>query len=93
MRRSAGHRATGAGGNVVEVEDKLGKNRVGVNLMAPVFEGASFWACLMRSVGYSVLVMPLIPLVWNPNILCVIRGLQFRVKHCRRGNNNPCIEL
>ena len=61
--------------------------------MAPVFEGAGFWACLMRSVGYSVLMMPLIPLVWNSNILCVIRGRQFRVKHCRRGNNNSCIEL
>jgi phage replication-related protein YjqB (UPF0714/DUF867 family) len=60
---------------------------------APVFEGSSPGGCLLRGVGYSLLVMPLIPLAWVPPITCEIKRLMFRIRNCRRGNTDPCIEL
>ena len=47
----------------------------------------------MRRAGFSVLVMPLLALAWVPSILCEIRRLLFRIRNCRRGNSDPCIEL
>lgn len=57
---------------------------------APVFDGSNFWTCLMRSIGYSVQA---ISRAEAPSIPCEIRSLLFRIRNCRRGNNDPCIEL
>ena len=57
---------------------------------APVFEGAGFWACLMISVGGSVLAMSRAGV---PSIPCEIKRLLFRIRNCRRGNTDRCIEL
>jgi hypothetical protein len=61
--------------------------------IAPVFEGSDAWACPFKSLGYIAMAIPLLALAWIATIPCVVKGLLFRVKHCRRGNNNPCIEL
>jgi hypothetical protein len=37
--------------------------------------------------------MSLILLARAPSIQCEIKGLQFRIQHCRKGNTDPCIEL
>ena len=60
---------------------------------APVFGGSGAGGCLLRGVGYSLLVMPLIPLAWVPPITCKIKRLVFRIRNCRSGNTDPCIEL
>lgn len=57
---------------------------------APVFEGSNSWTCLMRGIGDSVRAMSRGGV---GSIPCEIRRLLFRMRNCRRGNNNPCIEL
>jgi phage replication-related protein YjqB (UPF0714/DUF867 family) len=60
---------------------------------APVFEGSSAWECLVRSIGNGVLMLPLLAVAWLPSIPCEIRRRRFRLRNCRRGNADPCIEL
>ncbi len=60
---------------------------------APVFKGSSAWACFFKSLGYSVLVMMLIPLAWVSSTKCEINRLLFRRRNCHKGNTGPCIEL
>ena len=57
---------------------------------APVFKGSNSWTCLMRSIGDSVLLMSR---AGSPSIPCEIKRLRFRIRNCRRGNTDPCIEL
>jgi hypothetical protein len=57
---------------------------------APVFEGSSARACFMRSVGDSV---PVMSRAGVPSIPCEIKRLLFRIRNCRGGNTDPCIEL
>jgi hypothetical protein len=57
---------------------------------APVFEDSNSWTCLMRSIGDSVLVMSRAGV---PSIPCEIKRLLFRIRNCRSGNTDPCIEL
>ncbi|MGH7908961.1 MAG: hypothetical protein ACRENW_03810 [Thermodesulfobacteriota bacterium] len=57
---------------------------------APVFEGSNPWTCLMRSIRDSVVVMSRAGV---PCIPCEIKRLLFRIRNCRRGNTDPCIEL
>lgn len=42
---------------------------------ASVFEGSSAWACLFKSLGYSVLAVLLMLLAWVPSIPCKIKRL------------------
>jgi phage replication-related protein YjqB (UPF0714/DUF867 family) len=57
---------------------------------APVFEGSNFWTCLMKSVGDSLLATSRVGV---SSIPCEIKRLLFRIRNCRRGNIDPCIEL
>jgi len=57
---------------------------------APVFEGSSAPACIFKSLGYSALA---ILLGRAPSITCEIKRLLFRIRNCRKGNTDPCIEL
>jgi hypothetical protein len=57
---------------------------------ASVFEGSNFRTCLMKSVGDSLLATSR---SWAPSIPYEIRHPQFRMRNCRRGNTDPCIEL
>jgi phage replication-related protein YjqB (UPF0714/DUF867 family) len=60
---------------------------------APVFKGSSAWACLFKSLGNIMMLMPLIPLAWVLSTKCEIKRRQFRIRNCRKGNTDPCIEL
>jgi len=57
---------------------------------APVFEGSSAPSYVLKSLGYSALA---ILLGRAPSIPCEIKRLLFRIRHCRNGNTDPCIEL
>ena len=57
---------------------------------APVFEGSSAPSCVLKSLGYSALA---ILLGRAPSITCEIKRLLFRIRNCRSGNTDPCIEL
>jgi phage replication-related protein YjqB (UPF0714/DUF867 family) len=58
--------------------------------VAPVFKGSNAWACLFKSLGYSALA---ILLGRAPSVTCEIKRLLFRIRNCRGGNTDPCIEL
>ncbi|HEV2667172.1 MAG TPA: poly-gamma-glutamate hydrolase family protein [Blastocatellia bacterium] len=58
--------------------------------VAPVFTASSAWACLFKSVGASALA---ILLGRAPSVTCEIKRLLFRIRHCRAGNTDPCVEL
>jgi hypothetical protein len=30
---------------------------------------------------------------WIPSVMCTIKQLLFRIRHCSEGNDNPCREL
>jgi hypothetical protein len=64
---------------------------------APVFEGSSPLTCLLLSILYLLLLLALIVVLiftlGNRAVLCAIRQLQFRLKHCRNGNTDPSIPL
>jgi len=60
---------------------------------APVFEASGPAACFLRSIGNGMLVAPLFALAWLPPVPCEIRRRLFRIRNCRRGNSDPCIEL
>lgn len=55
-----------------------------------MFKRSNSWTGLFKSLGYSVMVMPLIPLA---STKCAIKRLGFRIRNCRKGNTDPCIEL
>jgi hypothetical protein len=60
---------------------------------APVFEGHGAFTCLLLTLVYLLVIVALIPLIWLPPIRCIVRQLLFRTRNCRRGNDDPCIDL
>ncbi|MEW5768542.1 MAG: poly-gamma-glutamate hydrolase family protein [bacterium] len=60
---------------------------------APVFEGAKGLACLGTIIGYIILLIFLLLLIWIPGVFCVFKGVLFRIAHACTGNSDPCIEL
>src|SRR5438477_2636655 len=64
---------------------------------APMFKPAGFLACLIR----TMLAILLLPFLWiaflvsggSRAVMCEIKRLQFRIKHCGRGNSDPAIDL
>lgn len=60
---------------------------------APVFRGANWLICLLRAIAYVVLLAVLLLFAWIPSIWCLIKQILFRVKHCGKGNTDPCVEL
>ena len=57
---------------------------------APVFEGSDSWTCLMTGIGDGVQAISRGGVSCIP---CQIKRLLFRIRNCRRGNTDPCIEL
>lgn len=60
---------------------------------APVFAASSPLVCLVRAIVYLLLIVVLLLLIWIPGVRCLIKQLLFRVRHCGRGNSDPCIQL
>lgn len=64
---------------------------------APVFKRSSAFACLIFSIiNLLILLILYILLIFSLGsraILCKIRQIQFRIKHCRQGNSDPTIPL
>jgi hypothetical protein len=63
---------------------------------APVFRESSPFFCLLLAIlnGIALLFLLLIFLFTrNPGILCAIRRIQYRLKHCGEGNSDPGIVL
>jgi len=61
--------------------------------VAPVFEASSPFACMWMNVSRLMLIILLMMLAWIPGVMCAIRKLQFQMKYCTRGNDDPCIVL
>ena len=64
---------------------------------APVFEGSSALNCFLSAIAnlfvLIVLIILLILTFGSSGILCRIRQIQFRMRHCRQGNSDPTIPL
>jgi len=61
---------------------------------APVFCGSNWrLVCLLRRIGYLLLIVVLLIFAWIPSVMCLIKQLLFRIKHCGKGNTNPYIGL
>ncbi|MHA1212400.1 MAG: hypothetical protein ACTSSH_08060 [Candidatus Heimdallarchaeota archaeon] len=59
---------------------------------APVFEGKPC-RCWVIIPGLVLAIIALAPFIWIPGVLCLIKKLVFRIKHCSSGNDVPNIEL
>jgi len=59
---------------------------------APVFEGKPCW-CWLIIPALVIAIAELIFFIWIPEVLCLIKQLAFRIKHCGSGNDDPNIEL
>jgi hypothetical protein len=60
---------------------------------APVFRGASGLECLAKILAWILLIILLAIFAWFPPVLCLIKQLTFRIRHCTEGNENPEIPL
>jgi len=64
---------------------------------APVFEGASRCVCALKVLVYMLqliaLLILLIITLGSSAVLCMIKGVIFRMQHCREGNADPYIDL
>ncbi len=61
--------------------------------VAPTFEAAGCFVCLGRLLAYGAIIIALGIFAWIPSVMCTIKQLVFRIRHCRTGNDNPCREL
>jgi phage replication-related protein YjqB (UPF0714/DUF867 family) len=57
---------------------------------APVFEASNLWTCLMNGTRDFVRVIVRDGRSFSS---CEIKRLLFRIRNCRKGNSDPCIEL
>lgn len=60
--------------------------------LAPVFEGKPC-LCWLIIPALILAIAGLIFFIWIPVVLCLIKQLVFRIKHCGSGNDDPNIEL
>ncbi len=60
---------------------------------APVFEGSHGLECLAKIIIYALAIAILSLFAWIPGAQCIIKGLQFRIRNCCKGNSQRCIEL
>ncbi len=64
---------------------------------APVFPASSAVDCALQNIRLTILLVFLILILivtfGSEGILCLIRKTQFRMRHCREGNNDPRIDL
>ena len=59
---------------------------------APIFTGTrSIFACFYLMIIYTIIIMVLmLSLIWlTAEGRCLIKQYLFRIKHCKRGNNDP----
>src|SRR4029453_3149133 len=61
--------------------------------VAPTFGPAGCFACLGRLIVYGAIIIGLALFAWIPSVMCTIKQLLFRIRHCSEGNDNPCREL
>jgi phage replication-related protein YjqB (UPF0714/DUF867 family) len=57
---------------------------------APVFRASQPWQCIRE--GMAVMLRAMSSREAG-SLQCATKRLQFRIRNCRRGNTNPCIEL
>jgi len=64
---------------------------------APVFPASSAIDCALLHIRLAILLVFLILLLLvtfgNEGVMCLIRRTQFRMQHCREGNDDPRIDL
>jgi len=65
--------------------------------LAPTFKPSTAAECIVRALT-GVLLLALLAIAWvftlgSPAILCQIRQLQFRIRHCRQGNTDRTIDV
>ena len=64
---------------------------------APVFPASSAVDCALQNIRLAILLVFLILILivtfGSEGILCLIRRTQFRMRHCREGNDDPRIDL
>jgi len=65
--------------------------------LAPIIGGSSIFVCSFKSLIYLILMVFLVIVFiltfGSSKVLCKIRQLLFRIKHCRSGNSDPNIDL
>lgn len=49
--------------------------------------------CFWRVIVNLVLILALALFAWLPSVRCTIKQLWFRIVHCRKGNDDPCLVL
>lgn len=85
----------GAIGDRPLAEPPMGRDRH--QCYAPVFEPSTALGCLVMAIINALLLLALfVVLIFSlgsPGILCAIRKIQYRMKHCRDGNADPGIDL
>ncbi len=61
---------------------------------APIFQRNNWLACLILTIVYTVVIAALaIFALFSRKIRCYIKGLVYRIKHCRKGNSDRCVRL
>lgn len=63
------------------------------NCYAPIFPPSSLYECMVLRIVLAAALFILVPFFWIPGVMCRIRGISYRIRHCREGNSNECIEL
>lgn len=61
--------------------------------VAPTFRPAGWLVCLGRLLVYGSMIIALALFAWIPSVMCTIRKLLFRIRHCSAGNDDPCRTL
>jgi hypothetical protein len=59
---------------------------------APIFKGNGFFACFILAIVYALAIAAIILLTFGLCLLfascrCTIKQYQYRIAHCREGNN------
>ena len=61
--------------------------------VAPRFEAHGALTCLLQAIVFGAMIIALARFAGIPSVLCTIRQLAFRIRHCREGNPDPCRRL
>lgn len=60
---------------------------------APRFEAHGVLTCLLQAIVFGATIIARALYAWIPSVLCTMRQLAFRIRHCREGNPDPCRRL
>jgi hypothetical protein len=61
--------------------------------VAPTFAPSSPLGCLIMYLTAPVVILLLLATIWLPGGRCRYDSYMFRLRNCREGNGDPCIEL